>query len=217
MEDTCDPGRPFVGRRRQSYPLGQIFVARDADHRHWPCVWNVGQQRAERDRHLYVQRLGQIDDTGAESVPAHRRLGAGQQNQVTRSARRSRSPDLDHRPADLTCFAFDKADLRPGRLKVVELLRIDVREAIRIERRGEEVDGRGSGFSGVVPTAEGADHRWSPQPVRPLFPDHWWHNSTVPDRTPPATRIDYLLSAGALGSSAARSCLIAELAIRQET
>ena len=67
-------------------------------------------------------------------------------------------------------------------------------EAVCVKRGGEKADGSGCRFGGVVPTAEGANHCRGAKPIRPLFPDHWWHNSTVADCAPANTRIKYLFA-----------------------
>ena len=70
----------------------------------------------------------------AEGAPAHRRLDALHEHQVARRARRRRLEDLDRRPGDLALLVLAEPDARAVGLEVVELLRVDLREAARAER-----------------------------------------------------------------------------------
>ena len=101
-------------------------------------VRDVGEQRAERDDRLHAERLGEVDDRVAERAPAVGRLVAGDEHEVARRAGRGRGVDLDLRPVDLAADAVDEADRRAGRLEVVELLGVDRREALRLQRAADE-------------------------------------------------------------------------------
>src|ERR1700677_4904827 len=91
---------------------------------------------------------------------------------------RQRLEDLNRRPRDLPHVVLAEADARAVALEVVELLRVDPREAAGIECRGQERHGVGGGVSRVVPTLERAHHRRGPEaggttvPNQRLHPNH---------------------------------------------
>ena len=112
----------------------------------------------------------------AEGAPAHRRLDALHEHQVARRARgaaprRSRPSASRSRACSLSL----EADARAVGLEVVELLRVDLREAPRVERGGQERDGARGGVAGVVPALEGAHHRRGPEAIRTAVPDEGLH------------------------------------------
>ena len=110
-----------------------------------PRVRDVGEQRAERDDHLHAERLGELDDRRAERPPAHRRLDAGEQDQVARRARDARLVDLDLGPRDLARAALDEPDPRARGLEVEELLGVDrAKRVASSERADERQRGRGA-------------------------------------------------------------------------
>ena len=93
-------------------------------------VRDVGEQRAHRHDELRAERLGEVDDVLAERAPAHRRLGALDEDEVARRARHARGEDLDARPGDLALALVGEADVRARGLEVVEVLGVDAREAL---------------------------------------------------------------------------------------
>ena len=155
--------------------LDERGVAREADERDRARVRDVGQQRAERDGELHAERLGELDDAVAERAPAHRRLGARDEHEVARRARRVRGPDLDLGPLDGARDAVDEPDRRARGLEVEELLGIQAREARRAELGADERQRRRGGLAGVVPAAERAHERGGPEAVRTALPDQWRH------------------------------------------
>jgi len=133
-------------------------------------VRDVGEQRTERHNQLHAERLGEVDDQLREAAPAHRRLRAAEQHEVARRAWHPGGEDLDRRPDDLALAILVMRHVRTRRLKIVEVLRIDAREARRPERAAEEGQRRGGGVAGVVPAGEGADQCRRAKAVRTLLP-----------------------------------------------
>ena len=162
-------------RSAQAEPLGQRRIGARAGDVHRQAVRDVGEQRAERDDELHAERLGEVGDDVRERAPAHRRLGAAEQDQVARRARHVRDEDLDRRPDDLAGQPSTSLTFGRTRLEVVELLRVDLREAGRAERAAEERERGGGGVAGVVPAGERADQRRGPQAVRSVLPDQRLH------------------------------------------
>jgi hypothetical protein len=78
--------------------------------------------------------------------------------------------DLELRPVDVAGEAAAQADRRAGGLEVDELLGIDRREALCVQRGPEERQSGGGGLAGVVPALERADESRGPEPVRAALP-----------------------------------------------
>jgi hypothetical protein len=182
VQHADDPGRPLVGRRLQAEALDQRLVGGHAGERDRARVRDVGQQRAEGDDHLHAERLGEVDDLPAERAPLHRGLRAAEQHEVARRARDERLVDLELRPLDTAREALDEAHARARGLVVDELLRVDHREARRVEAGAHEGQRRGGALAGVVPALEGADERGGAEPVGTAFPAQRLHRSTVASR-----------------------------------
>ena len=93
-----------------------------------------------------------------------------------------------------------EADARPVGLEVVELLRVDPREAPRLQRGGQERHRARGRVARVVPALKCAHHRRGPQAVRTAVPDQGLHpnhrtswadgfrHASSPEHDPPATR-----------------------------
>jgi hypothetical protein len=60
-------------------------------------------------------------------------------------------------PLDVTRLSLDERDVRSGRLEVEEVLRIDLREALRLPDLGEVPTGERGSLAAVVPPAKGGD------------------------------------------------------------
>ena len=94
----------------------------------------------------------------------------------SRGARGTRAgEDLDARPRDLALAVVGEADLRPRGLEVVEVLGVDPREALGLQRLADERQRGRRGVAGVVPAAEGADDRWGAKSVGTALPDQRLH------------------------------------------
>ena len=100
---------------------------------------------------------------------------APDEHEVARRARHARGEDLDLRPGDLALAAVGEADLRAGGLEVVEVLGVDPREALGVERLPDEGQRGRRGVAGVVPAAERADDRRGAKPVGTALPDQGLH------------------------------------------
>ena len=72
-------------------------------------------------------------------------------------------------------LAAVELDRGPVGLEVVELLGVDPREALGVQRGGEEGDGARGCVAGVVPALERAHHRRGPQAIRTAVPDQRLH------------------------------------------
>ena len=140
-----------------------------------PRVRHVGQQRAEQDRHLHAERLGEVDDGLGERAPAERRLGAGEQDQVARRARDPHGVDLELRPVDRARDAVLQAHHRARGLEVDELLGVDLRERLGAEAAGDERQRGRRRLAGVVPALEGADQRRGSKAIRTALPTQRLH------------------------------------------
>src|SRR2546421_12204788 len=101
-------------------------------------MWHVCQQGAERDRELHADRLGDLDDQAGETAPAKRRFASGEQNQVAWRPGDPGLVELDLGPRDLSRLALVQLDLWPGRLEVVELLRVNRCETSSAKRGADE-------------------------------------------------------------------------------
>lgn len=170
-----DAGGPLVVGAAERCALGERLVRGDARDRDRARVRHVRQQRTEGHDDLDAERLGQVDDRGGERAPAHRRLRTGEEHQVTGRAGDVRREDLHLGPGDLARDPVAQRDLRARRLEVVELLRIDRREAFRAERRGHEAERGRGGVGGVVPAAERAYEGRRTEALRPAIPDERLH------------------------------------------
>ena len=175
MQDADDPGRPFVRRRGQPEPRDQRRIGAQTGDRNGARVGDVGEERTERHDELRAERLGELDHQLAERPPAKRRLGAGQQDQVAVGAGNVGLVELDGRPHDLARLSVDELDARARGLEVIELLRVDRREPLRVERRADELNRARGGIGGVVPSLERADQRRVAKPVRTVLPLEWLH------------------------------------------
>jgi hypothetical protein len=138
-------------------------------------VRDVGQQRAEQDRHLDVERLGQVDHDLRERAPAEGGLGAGEQDQVARGARDAHRVDLEVGPVDRARDAVLEAHHRARGLEIDEVLGVDRGEGLGAEAARDERQGGGRGLTRVVPPLEGADQCRGAKPVRTAFPTQRLH------------------------------------------
>ena len=82
-------------------------------------------------------------------------------------------------PVDLAGLPLDQADRRPVDLKVVELLRVDPRHDVRVERRRDGLQRRARRARGVVPAREGADQGGRAKLGRIALPDHRIHGASL--------------------------------------
>src|SRR5262249_13885424 len=140
-----------------------------------PGVRHVGKECAQRYHHLHAKRFREVDQVRAEGTPAQRGLDALNEHKIAGGSRRASLEDLDGGPHDLARAALAEPDAGTVGLEVVELLRVDLREAGGSERGGEERGCAGGGVSSVVPAPEGAHHRWGPEAIRTAIPDEGLH------------------------------------------
>jgi hypothetical protein len=117
-------------------------------------VRHVREERAERDHELDAELARQLDDLVAEGAPAQVRLDAEHEHRVALRAGDGRVVEDRVRPVDPARDALFECDMRPRRLEVVELFRIDVGEAPCLPRLGEEAGRQRSALSPVVPAPE---------------------------------------------------------------
>ncbi len=97
---------------------------------HGPRVRRVGEQTAERDHELDLHRAHELEHRLAERAPAQLRLDAEQDRDVALEARERGVRDRVLRPVDAADEPVLEAHRRPRLLEVVELLGIDVAEAL---------------------------------------------------------------------------------------
>ena len=110
MEHADDSGRSLVARADHADALDQAGVGGEAADDDGQRVGHVGEQGAEGDDELDAERLGEVDDQRGEAAPAHRRLGAGEEDQVARGAGDAGLEDVDAGPDDLAGLAVLEAD-----------------------------------------------------------------------------------------------------------
>src|SRR5271167_3615027 len=110
-----------------------------------------------------------------ESAPAHRRLDALDEHEVTWGPRGGRLEHLDRRPDDPPLALVTEPDAGAVGLEVVELLGVEPCETAGVECRGQEGDRAGGGVPSIVPAPERAHHRWGPQAIRTTVPNEGLH------------------------------------------
>src|SRR5262249_44607405 len=99
-----------------------------------------------------------------------RGLAADDEDQVARGARDTRLEQLHGRPHDLARLTLDQLDPGSRGLEVVEVLRVDRREAPGRERAAHERHRRGGGVRRVIPALERTRYCGGAQTVRTVFP-----------------------------------------------
>jgi hypothetical protein len=117
-------------------------------------VRDVGDQGAQGHDHLDPESLGGLGDALREGAPAEIRLRPREEDEVALRPRRGSGEQDVARPFDLPGLALVEADRRPIRLKVEELLGVDLGDDLGLERVccGGERGCRRAG--GVVPAGE---------------------------------------------------------------
>jgi hypothetical protein len=120
-------------------------------------VWDVGEQRPECDHHLDAELACKVDDHAGEGLPAQVRLDPEQQDGVAIEAGDRRVIEGVLRPFDVARLSVDERDVRPGRLEVEEVLRLDVCEPVCLPDLGEVAAGERSALPPVVPAAKSGD------------------------------------------------------------
>ena len=175
MQDADDARRALVARALHLQARDQSGVGGVPGECDRPGVRSVPQQCAQRDDELHSQRLGEVDQLGAEGAPAHRRLDALHEHQVARRLGGTRFVYLHPGPGDLALARIGEANARTVGLEVVELLGLDAREARCLQRGGEERDRARSSVAGVVPALERTHQRGGPEAIRTAVPDQGLH------------------------------------------
>src|SRR5438477_5054353 len=127
---------------------------------------NIGEQRAERHCSLDAELLRQAEHEPGERLPPQIRLGTEQDHRVTPGARNLRMEKTVLRPLETTRHPILERDLRPHRLEVVELLRLDLRELLRVPLLREVAGGESRALAAVVPPAKRGDED-RPAELRP--------------------------------------------------
>ena len=135
------------------------------------------------------RRSAAVDDRVGEGAPADVRLDPAEQDEI---ALRGGHADRQQRvrgPVDLARLALDQADRGPVDLEVVELLRVDPGDDLRVERGGDRLQRRGGRAGGVVPAGEGADQGRRAKLGRIALPDDGIHGrETIRNAAPPRRR-----------------------------
>jgi hypothetical protein len=134
MDHADDPGRPLVARAAHAELLDQIRVGRQAGDGDRAGVGHVRHQRAQRDDHLDAQLLGGGDDRVGEGAPAEVGLDPAQQDEIPLRGGDAHRQQRVGGPVDRARLAIDQADRGPVDLEVVEVLRVDPRRDLRVER-----------------------------------------------------------------------------------
>ena len=132
---------------------------------------DVGQERAERDDELHVDVASKLDDLLRERPPAQIRLDPEQEYAIAVGTRDRRVVENRLRPVDPAREALLERDVRPRRLEVEELLRIEVREPTRLPALREEAQRERGALGPIVPAAESGDEDGSPDVGTPLDAD----------------------------------------------
>ncbi len=133
-----------------------------------PGVWNVGEQRAERDDHLTVGTADDGHDRAAEGLPPVARLDAPQHDEIALAVADRREHVL--RPCDRAGHPGDELDLRTTSLEVEVQLRVDRRDARRLAVLGQPAGRARGGVGRVVPSLEARDQHRIAQRARLRFP-----------------------------------------------
>jgi hypothetical protein len=157
VKDADDPRGALIVRTRQVETVDQLLVRGESGDRHRERVRDVRDQRSQRDHHLDAQHLGRVSDAVREGSPAEIGLRAGEQHKVALGARRSRREQDVARPLDLAGLALGQRDRRPVRLKVEELLGVDLGDHLGIERLGRRCQCGRRRAGCVIPAREGAN------------------------------------------------------------
>src|SRR2546428_134633 len=157
VEHADDSGRSLIARALQAEPFDQLRIGGTARHGRGPRVRHIREQRAERDHQLDAEVAREIDDHAGDRAPAKVRLDPEQQHRVSLQSGDRRMVEGVLRPFDVPRLPVDERDVRPGCLEVVEVLRLDLREAFRLPRLGEVAAGEGCALPAVVPPAERGD------------------------------------------------------------
>ena len=173
VQHSDDPRRPLVLRSAEAQLLDELGVGGEAGDRDGARVGDVGDQRPEGHDHLDLEPLGRLNDELGEAPPSQARLGPAEQQQVPLGGRRWCRDEGVRRPLDPPCLAGGQADRRARVLKVEELLGVDPRDDLRLERHGDGLERRGRGARRVVPAEERGDQRRGTEVGRVAFPDQW--------------------------------------------
>ena len=117
---------------------------------------DVGDQSAERDT-ISTPRRSAAPAIASRRSASDVGLDPAEQDQVALRAGRADGQQRVLRPVDLAGLSLDQADRGPVDLEVVELLRVEPRDDLRVERRSDGLERRAGRAGGVVPAREGAD------------------------------------------------------------
>src|SRR5262249_55057170 len=144
----------------QAQSLDHLRIARAAGDGARTRVRDVSEQRPEADDQLDVELLDEADDQVGERTPAQVRFDPEQKHDIALQARRPPVVEDGRGPVDAARDAVLERDVRPGRLEVEEVFRLDLREAPRVPELCEVPGRERSALAAVVPAAKGSDqHR----------------------------------------------------------
>ena len=158
VHDADDAGRALVARPLEAEPLDEPLSRREAGDRNRARVRDVREQRAERDDRAHAEHIRHLAQRAGVGLPAQRRLNALDEHEVAVRAGDLRGLEDVFGPVDRARASLDEAHGRADGGEVVEVLRVDARDRLCVERLDEELHrGRGR-LAGVVPAPEGTDH-----------------------------------------------------------
>ena len=159
VEHADDPRRPLIARGGETESLDELGIARASRDGDRTCVGHVREERAKADHQLDAELLDEAHDQVGKRAPAQVRLDAEQQDDVAVEPLRATVVEDRRGPVDPPCHSFLERNVRPGRLEVEEVLRIDLGEALRVPQLGEVTRGERGALSAVVPAPESGDHQ----------------------------------------------------------
>ena len=151
VEDADDPGRPLVARGGEAELLDELLIAGRARDGRRARVRHVGEERSERDDELHVELPCELHDLVAKGAPPEVGLDAEHEHGIAVGSRNGSVVEDRVGPVDPARDPVLERDVRTRGLEVVELLGVDVREAPRLPRLGEEARRERGALRAVVP------------------------------------------------------------------
>src|SRR5205807_759085 len=157
VQDADDSGWALVARGREPEPLDELRIRCASGDRARSRVRHVCKQGTEADDELDAELSEEPDHELAERAPAEVRLDPEQEHRVAIESRRPPVIEDGRRPVDPPSQPFLERYVRPRRLEVEEVLRVDLREALRVPELGEEPGRERRALTPVVPAPESRD------------------------------------------------------------
>src|SRR5215207_10375589 len=169
VQDAGYARRALVARGGEPQRLNQGRVLGVGGYRNRARVRHVGEQSSHSDDELHVELPGQLDHRRAERAPPEARLRPGEQDGAAPAegleARRGRG-EMVLRPLDGARDPLDQLYLRPGRLVVEELFRVEGPEVPGLPTVPQRRKRDARCFRRVIPTRESGDQN-RPFQLRP--------------------------------------------------